>query len=229
MGTPPESLSVQQLAGWSRKRSGLSHAHLLLLVVGAIVLCSTACRGGQTGQTDKQDPPFEIEAGALPILLEERIVGEHFAARAYMDQEIGFRTYLSVASFPVDPEIEWATLSFFCDAQRLTQTVHVGIKAFRRDPESNQRVVVTLSPLDAPDATASFGSSPQGHWWRWGLDVYETQMEIYDGTSFLREAKRHQEVWVRIPLPGRVAETRFDLRGVFDTPIQPNLDWCGAY
>ncbi len=194
-----------------------------------MALSGAACRGGQDGQTDKHDSPSEIETGALPILLEEAFAGEHFAARAYLDQEIGFRTYLSVASFADDLEVEWVTLSFFCDTHRLPQTVHVGVQAFRRHPETDQRVVVTLSPAHEPEARASFRSSSQRNSRRWGFDVYEPQMEIYDGTGFLREAKRHEEVWIRIPLPGRVAEMRFDLEGVFDTPIQPNLDWCGAY
>lgn len=178
---------------------------------------------------DKQDPSAEIETSALPILPEEPIVGEHFAAGAYIDEEIGLRTFLGVKSFLDDPEAEWATLFFFCDTQRLTQTVHVGVQAFRRHPETAQGVVVTLSPSEAREATASFGPSLQRNWRRWGFDVYELQMEIYDGTHFLREAKRHEEVWVRVPLPGRVAEMSFDLRGVFDTPIQPNLDRCGEY
>ena len=203
----------------------------LILLAGVLVLSGAACRDGQTGQTEKHDLPSEIEVGALPIRLgeEEAFVGEHFAAMAYLHEEIGFRTFLSIASFSDDLEVEWATLTFFCDTQRLTQTVHVGVQAFRRHPETNQREVLTLSPSDAPEATASFGSSPRRNWRRWGIDVYEPQMQIYDGTHFLREAKRHEEVWVRIPLPGRVAEMSFDLRGVFDTPIQPNLDRCGEY
>ena len=188
-----------------------------------------ACQDGQSGQSDNQELRSGIEIGDLPVVLEGEIVGEHFAAKSYVDQEIGFRTYLAVASYPEDPEVEWATLMFFCDTQRLKRVVHVGIQAFRRDTKTSERIVVTLSPADRHEARASFGSEIQSNWRSWGIDVYERQMEIYDGTHFLREAKGHQEVWVRFPLPDRVVETRFDLRGVFDTAIQPNLDHCGLY
>ncbi|MCY3569987.1 MAG: hypothetical protein OXH19_01435 [Chloroflexi bacterium] len=202
---------------------------VFLVVVGVFVLCGAACRDGQDGQADKLELRPGIELAELPVVLEEQIVGEHFVALTRSDLEIGFRTALAVRSYTEDPEVEWATLMFFCDTQRLKQVVHVGIQTFRRHTETGERVVVKLSPSEKQEARASFGSEAQRDWRSWGIDVYERQMEIYDGTHFLRAAKGHQEVWVRFPLPGRVVETRFDLRGVFDTAIQPNLDHCGLY
>ncbi|MYD53940.1 MAG: hypothetical protein F4W96_06525 [Chloroflexi bacterium] len=202
---------------------------VFLVVVGVSVFCGAACRDGQDGQADKLELRPGIEVAELPVVLEDQIVGEHFAAMTWSDLEIGFRTALTVVSYPEDTEIEWASLMFFCDTQRLERVIHVGIQTFRRHTETGERVVVKLSPSDKQEARASFGSEARRDWRSWGIDVHETQMEIDDGTHFLRAAKGHQEVWVRFPLPGRIVEARFDLRGVFDTAIQPNLDRCGRY
>lgn len=45
----------------------------------------------------------------------------------------------------------------------------------------------------------------------------------------MEEAKRSRALEFRLPSDAGVIMLPFELEGVFDAPVQPNLDYCGQY
>lgn len=50
-----------------------------------------------------------------------------------------------------------------------------------------------------------------------------------NGEEFVADLKRAAELVVRVTGRSRSETAVFDLTGLFDTPVQPNLDHCGEY
>ena len=154
---------------------------------------------------------------------------DYLRAMTIQDEEHGFATFLGITGRTDDATYPWAELSFSCNLEYRPPTVRAIVFAFTDEVAGDE---AALAPLDTPkwdEARAKLGLTADAQWRRWGFELQPTAMVIWDATNLLRLAKQRHKLSVRIPLSDGVAEADFNLRGVFDTPIQPNLDWCGAY
>lgn len=186
----------------------------------------------QTAAAARQPPDPQITSDnapdLLPVILEQELVAGPVYASASVHPEIGFRTLLSISSR--DNSDFGFRLYFICDQDRPeVSVVWVAIAAYRWEETTERWLPLEFSAEDADTARARFGLAPTAAWRKWSFEVRPDYMGIIDGTNFLREAKKHSRVQIAIPLVGGVETTTFNLRVALNTPIQPNLDWCGLY
>jgi len=164
----------------------------------------------------------------LPIVLHEDIQFDYGWAWTEMG-ESGLLTALDIYGSTDDDEFSDAVMSFYCEERSPLPASWLILRLYQWDPVNEKPTFPTVVHQTEDELQVNFGLLPEARWRSWGLAWLGSHIELADATNFLREAKRHNELRIRVPLPGRVAEAKFRLLRALNTPIQPNLDWCGAY
>ncbi len=211
----------------------------LLLWVSVAAIAASACQSSEEGLEHRQEsagrPQAEqaihtaSAADQLPVVLQDEISQDYLRAETIQDEEHEFATRLGITGPTDDANYPWAELSFICNIEHRPLTVRLVVYAFTDDTPGDEAAIAPLDTSKWDEARAKLGLTADAQWRRWGFELQPTAMVIWDATNFLRLAKQRHKLSVRIPLSDGVAEADFILRGVFDTPIQPNLDRCGAY
>ena len=179
---------------------------------------------------EPSDPQITTDNAAdlLPIVLNEEF--EFESGRAWTETgEFGFLTGLTIFGATDDDEVQGAVLAIYCAEQSALPAAWLILRTYRLYPAEGEPAYAYFSNQPDQRVLVRFGRVPDATWKSWGLEPAGQQIELADATNFVREAKRHSEVRIRVPLPGRVAEATFSLLRGLNTPIQPNLDWCGLY
>lgn len=213
---------------------------LLLFWVSVAAIAALACQSSDEELEHRQESagrpqaeqaiPTAGAADQLPVVLQDEISQDYLRAATIQDEEYEFATLLGITGSTNDANYPWAELSFICNIEHRPLTVRLVVHAFTDDTPGDEPAMI--APLDTSkwdEARAKLGLTADAQWRRWGFELQPTAMVIWDATNFLRLAKQRHKLSVRIPLSDGVAEADFDLLGVFDTPIQPNLDRCGRY
>ena len=157
----------------------------------------------------------------LPIRVDAEVDGDIYYMAADTSQS-GFRTYIAVVGETSDSLYSESTLAFYCD---------------RDDPDGNVFVIAwastewtgaKMSMDDDYYAIATIGNVYSGKEYNMNVSNRD-QAEIEDATAFFNEAKKSSGVTIDFPRYNGTVSAYFDFTGLFDTPVQPNLDKCGSY
>lgn len=188
---------------------------------------------GQGSSPAAKEPPdqqitSDNAADLLPIVLDQLIEFDY--GRAWTEVgEYGFATALELLAATDDDEYAGAGLSSYCVEEAAIPAVELVLRLYQWDPDSDRSTYATFADEPVGRVRFRFGTAPDATWRFWNLQWAGEHIRLADATNFLREAKRHNVLQVRVPLPGRTAHASFRLWPGLSTPIQPNLDWCGAY
>ncbi|MCY4617071.1 MAG: hypothetical protein OXD50_00740 [Chloroflexi bacterium] len=211
----------------------------LLFWVSLAAIAVSACQSPDERFTPHQQSTVQQQAeqpihsanapDLLPLVLQDEIHQAYLRAMTIQDEEHGFATFLGITGRTDDATYPWAELSFSCYIEDRPPTVRAIVLAFTDEVVGDEAALAPLDTSKWDEARAKLGLTADAQWRRWGFELQPTAMVIWDATNLLRLAKQRHQVSVRLPLAHSVANATFNLLGVFNTPIQPNLDWCGAY
>ena len=142
----------------------------------------------------------------------------------------GFRTVLGIFSASDHIDYDMVGLELVCDAQIEGGMLWVYAAAFPSYDGRQRNIAAGLDHNKAATASVTFTRSTDDSDVRLQFDTIERHSaQLFDATLFLAVAKGYETALVRLPFAGGYISAEIDLRGAFSTPIQPNLDWCGAY
>ncbi len=182
-------------------------------------LLQTPIRGnleycGDYHETERQVLDFDYE----PVVGLSGTAGPHITYQA-TESSFGSRsvltTVLQVAPEDVDPSLSELRLSITCANSRYTTVRLEGLPPSARGIPA---VAVTILLDDAEPVTES--------WWiKTDADRITADTET---SSLWRGLAFAESMTLTIPRL-EIGPLRFDLRGLFETPVQGNLDHCGWY
>ena len=171
---------------------------------------------------DQSEAAASSATTTLPIIhprssgLDDRI-----AFGAESGGRFGFRTALSVYGQTDDWLYDRASITFYCDASDPNADVWVSVSAWGSSP---------MSLKESEPTRAIIGNVYTGQQWTFATYDDEAQLSSTgEGASFMAAAKRERWLTVHLPSYSGTVAASFDMDGVFDTLIQPNLDRCGEY
>lgn len=218
------------------------HSLLLAFLCGTLPLvvgCKQESIGDKIDRARQQteaaaqqpsDPRITSDNAAdfLPIIHDEHIEFDY--GRAWTEiSEYGFTTVLELLAATDDEEYAGAGLSFYCAEDAGIPNAWLVLRLYQWDPVSDTSAYATFADRPEGRVEAKLGTAANARWLSWNLQWAGDHIELADATNFLREAKRHNVLRIRVPLSGRTAEATFRLWPGLNTMIQPNLDWCGLY
>jgi len=144
----------------------------------------------------------------------------------------GFQSYLGILGKTDHDVFHQAAIIFICDSD-----IDGGLEAVVLIHRANagEWEYLRLTDVGSTRATADFGPESSRRSFDSVVRNDSAGLVFRDGGGLLKAAKQQHLMNVRAPLPEGDPEAKdyvvatFDLRGVFDTPVQPNLDYCGDY
>ena len=169
--------------------------------------------------------PDNLETNQLPVTAEGNERDGEIWYSAGDVGAAGFRTTVAVVGTTNDATFDFAMMTFFCDADDPDGAVFASARAFWMIGDDGDNASLD----DDRFALAKFGKVYEGEWDNWGFVVRDEHILLPDATAFMQQAMLSDYLQVALPGAGGLIVATFDLRGVFDTPVQPNLDCCGQY
>ncbi|MYD18008.1 MAG: hypothetical protein F4W99_12815 [Chloroflexi bacterium] len=147
--------------------------------------------------------------------------------RTYPNSLYGFRSVVVVFTETDNADFDMMGLEYICDANVGLWILVAAYPSY----DGAQRTISAPLNLEAGfPASAVFSGTASGLDRYLEFDVLEaTHAQYVNGVEFMSTSKAYERVLVRLPYGPNYITAEFDLRGVFDTPIQPNLDQCGDY
>ncbi len=139
----------------------------------------------------------------------------------------GFRTALAVFAETNNTEFDMMGLEYICDAGIGLWVLAAAYPSY----DGERRNIAAPLNLDlgfAASAVFDSSTSSQDHYLEFNF-LDNTSAQHSDGVFFMATSKAYEQVLIRLPYGDNYISAVFDLRGVFNTPIQPNLDRCGDY
>ena len=139
----------------------------------------------------------------------------------------GFRSVLVAFAETDNIDYDMMGLEYICDANVGLWVLVAAYPSY----DGAQRSIAAPLNLDLGfPASAVFTGSTSGRDRYLEFDVLdETFAQYSNGVEFMSTSKAYESVTIRLPFAESYITAEIDLRGVFNTPIQPNLDRCGAY
>lgn len=142
----------------------------------------------------------------------------------------GFRTILGIFSSTDHIDYDMIGLELVCDTDFRGGMLWVYAAAFPSHDGGQRDIAADLDYGKGVQASVVFSRSTDSSEIRLHFDTVERHSaQLFDATQFLAIAKGYETALIRLPSGGDYISAAIDLRGAFSTPIQPNLDWCGAY
>lgn len=169
--------------------------------------------------------PDNPEASQLPVTAEGHDRDGEIFYSAGDAGATGFRTAVAVVGTTNDATFDFAMMTFFCDADDPDGAVFASARAFWMIGDDSHNASLD----DDMFALVKFGKVYEGEWDNWGFVVGAEHILLPNATAFMQQAMLSEYLQVALPGAGGPIVATFDLRGVFDTPVQPNLDYCGQY
>ena len=163
----------------------------------------------------------------LPLIANDPVSTDFLEYQTHPDGPYGFRSILVVFAPTNHTDYDMMGLDYVCDQRIRLWILVVGYPS----ADGDQRNIAAPLNLDLGfAASAVFSGSRAGTDRYLEFDVLEESYVQYsNGVEFMSTSKAHERVIIRLPFGDDYLVAEFDLRGVFGTPIQPNLDWCGDY
>ncbi len=163
----------------------------------------------------------------LPVIANDPDQYDWLEFQTYPNSAWGFRSVLVAFAETDHIDYDMMGLEYICDANVGLWVLAAAYPSY----DGAQRGISAPLNLDLGfPASAVFSGSASGSDRYLEFDVLESGSAQYsNGVEFMSTSKAHENVIVRLPFEESYITATFDLRGVFDTPIQPNLDWCGRY
>ena len=186
---------------------------------------------GNSADSDDARPSEPARSGTrpanLPIIANDPDQYDWLEFQTYPDSSWGFRSVLVTFAETDHIDYDMMGLEYICDANVGLWVLAAAYPSY----DGAQRGISAPLNLDLGfPASAVFSGSASGSDRYLEFDVLEPDSAQYsNGAEFMSTSKAHENVIVRLPFGENYITAEFNLRGVFDTPIQPNLDWCGRY
>lgn len=145
----------------------------------------------------------------------------------------GFQSFLGIEGTTNHDVFDVAAIIFSCDSDLDNHALEAVVLIVRVN--AGQWEPLRLSDVAPTRATVDFGPGTQRQSFDSQVRKDAQGVLFRNGGDLLEAAKRHDRLNVRVPLPEAEPEDRdfvvasFDLQDAFDTPVQPNLDFCGEY
>lgn len=188
---------------------------------------------GTDTSADSNDTPVSDEAASgarpanVPVVANDPDRYDWLEYQTYPDGLYGFRSVVAVFAETSNIDYDMMGLEYICDADVGLWVLVAAYPSY----DGEQRGIAAPLNLDLGfPASAVFSGSPSGGDRYLEFDVLDaTSAQYSNGVEFMSTSKAYDSVVVRLPFAENYITAEFDLRGVFSTPIQPNLDRCGNY
>ena len=192
---------------------------------------SSASQTGDSAASDASPASDQAVSQAgpadLPVIAEDPDRYDWLDFQTYPDAPWGFRSVLAVFTETDNSDFDMMGLEYICDAR---VGLWVLVAAYPSYDGAQRGIAAPLNANLGFPASAVFSGSPGGGDRYLEFDALDaTFAQHSNGVEFMSTSMAYESVTIRLPFAENYITAEFDLRGVFDTPIQPNLDWCGAY